>query len=96
MSGCGTSGRLGFITAVSSNPYIMFDIFLHFTPPPCSPLLFQRSFNQLFPGKFHYTIAGGDRALLLSTEAPEDSWTDGVRDLEKVMAFKIPFIALHF
>lgn len=70
MSGCGTSGRLGFITA--------------------------RSFNQLFPGKFHYTIAGGDRALLLSTEAPEDSWTDGVRDLEKVSTSfeKVLFIGI--
>lgn len=34
--------------------------------------------------KFRYTIAGGDRALVLSTEAPEDSWTAGVDDLKTV------------
>lgn len=34
---------------------------------------------------FQYAIAGGDRALLLSTEAPEDSWAAGVDDLKKVI-----------
>ena len=91
LSGCGTSGRLGFITAVSFKYFQPWYYFGSFSLPPLrlhhhthTLSCVQRSFNQLFPGKFHYTIAGGDRALLLSTEAPEDSWQTGVDDLEKV------------
>ena len=56
-----------------------------------TPVFFfhQRTFNLILnkygkEPKFDYTIAGGDRALLLSTEAPEDSWMAGVKDLETV------------
>jgi N-acetylmuramic acid 6-phosphate (MurNAc-6-P) etherase len=58
-SGCGTSGRLAFLSAVG--------------------------YSNHFPDKVvSYTIAGGDKALFMSVEAPEDSWRDGVNDLEKI------------
>ncbi|XP_078487091.1 glucokinase regulatory protein-like [Ciona intestinalis] len=58
MSGCGTSGRVAFLTA--------------------------RSLNKIVPGeKFRYTIAGGDKALFTSQEAPEDNRKAGVDDLIK-------------
>uniref|UniRef100_H2Z8J3 SIS domain-containing protein n=1 Tax=Ciona savignyi TaxID=51511 RepID=H2Z8J3_CIOSA len=63
LSGCGTSGRLAFMTA--------------------------RSFNQVVPGqKFSYTIAGGDKALFTSQEAPEDDRNAGVQDLIRVTGGK--------
>uniref|UniRef100_F6Z336 SIS domain-containing protein n=1 Tax=Ciona intestinalis TaxID=7719 RepID=F6Z336_CIOIN len=58
ISGCGTSGRVAFLTA--------------------------RSLNKIVPGeKFRYTIAGGDKALFTSQEAPEDNRKAGVNDLIK-------------
>ena len=52
-------------------------------------LLIQRSFNKLLesegrPRCAHYCIAGGDKALLQSIEAPEDSWLEGKQALEEV------------
>ncbi|KAJ8333330.1 hypothetical protein SKAU_G00422260 [Synaphobranchus kaupii] len=67
MSGCGTSGRLAYLLAIS--------------------------FNRLLKGLkkqqvFAYTIAGGDKALLTSQEAPEDSPQLGALNLEQVCAGK--------
>ena len=50
----------------------------------------QRTFNKILLAQgrqpcFTYTIAGGDRALLISTEAPEDSCTEGVSALKEVL-----------
>ncbi|XP_053394873.1 glucokinase regulatory protein-like [Mercenaria mercenaria] len=62
-SGCGTSGRLGFMVA--------------------------RTFNELQrrqkrPEIFRYLIAGGDKALFTSQEAPEDDPQAGIEALKKV------------
>ena len=51
----------------------------------------QRTYNHYLKNlgcghnKFHYTIAGRDRALLLSIEAIEDSWKHGMEDLVEVV-----------
>lgn len=62
-SGCGTSGRLGFMVA--------------------------RTFNELQrqqkrPEIFRYLIAGGDKALFTSQEAPEDDPQAGIEALKQV------------
>ncbi|XP_060583846.1 glucokinase regulatory protein-like [Ruditapes philippinarum] len=62
-SGCGTSGRLGFMVA--------------------------RTFNELQrerkrPEIFRYLIAGGDKALFTSQEAPEDDPHAGIEALKKI------------
>ncbi|XP_054915685.1 glucokinase regulatory protein isoform X2 [Poeciliopsis prolifica] len=63
LSGCGTSGRLGFLLASGFNRELQR---LNYTPI-CS-----------------YVIAGGDRALFSSQEAPEDDPTLGALRLKKV------------
>jgi N-acetylmuramic acid 6-phosphate (MurNAc-6-P) etherase len=60
MSGCGTSGRLAFLTA--------------------------RRFGSW---QFRYAIAGGDSALLLSDELPEDSPLQGRADLPSSECFVV-------
>ena len=54
----------------------------------------QRSFNKLLEsegrlGCAHYCIAGGDKALLQSIEAPEDSWLEGKQALEEVSGWQL-------
>lgn len=54
----------------------------------------QCTFNKILSAQgwrpcFTYTIAGGDRALLLSTEAPEDSCAEGVATLKQVLMSSI-------
>lgn len=63
LSGCGTSGRLAYLTATSFNRAL-------------------RELNQ--EPVYTYTIAGGDRALLTSEEAPEDDPTAGALCLKQV------------
>lgn len=62
MTGCGTSGRIAFLTSRRYNR-IMSEI-----GPPNKPL-------------FEYAIAGGDSALLLSDEIPEDDPLGGAGDV---------------
>ncbi|XP_062236526.1 glucokinase regulatory protein isoform X1 [Platichthys flesus] len=63
LSGCGTSGRMAFLTASS----------------------FNRELQRLNQGLvYSYIIAGGDRALLSSHEAPEDDPMLGMLSLKKV------------
>ena len=54
----------------------------------------QCTFNKILSAQgrrpcFTYTIAGGDRALLISTEAPEDSCAEGVATLKQVLMSSI-------
>lgn len=63
LSGCGTSGRLAYLNAIS----------------------FNSALNKLSKEPiFTYTIAGGDRALFTSQEAPEDDPTAGMLCLKEV------------
>ena len=62
-SGCGTSGRLGFLISRSFNDIAR---------------------SQNLPPLYEYQIAGGDLALFVSVEAPEDNWMKGKEDLEKL------------
>ncbi|XP_022102250.1 glucokinase regulatory protein-like isoform X2 [Acanthaster planci] len=62
-SGCGTSGRIGFLTARSFN-----NLLTNIDFKPCC----------------EYIIAGDDKALLTSQEAPEDSPQAGVKALQQV------------
>lgn len=64
MTGCGTSGRIAFLTARRFNDYLRR---LHLKP--C----------------FHYLISGGDSALLLSDELPEDDPAQGAFDLNELI-----------
>lgn len=65
MTGCGTSGRVAYLTA--------------------------RRFNQALRSigvtklAFYYLISGGDSALLLSDELPEDDPVEGASDLEAII-----------
>lgn len=63
LSGCGTSGRLGFLVSQSFN---------------------EISRQQGLPPLYQYQIAGGDAALFVSVEAPEDDWLKGKEDLQKL------------
>eukprot|EP00756_Hemistasia_phaeocysticola_P060965 Hpha_TRINITY_DN4462_c0_g1::TRINITY_DN4462_c0_g1_i1::g.50449::m.50449 len=58
LTGCGTSGRVAFLTA--------------------------RRFNQFRPHAFGYLISGGDPAIVLSDELPEDDPAAGAAELEKL------------
>ncbi|XP_036947386.1 glucokinase regulatory protein isoform X1 [Acanthopagrus latus] len=63
LSGCGTSGRIAFLTASS----------------------FNRALRELNKSPvYSYIIAGGDKALLSSQEAPEDDPRLGMLSLKKV------------
>lgn len=62
-SGCGTSGRLGFLLSQRFNKLAEEQ---HLSP--C----------------YEYIIAGGDAALFMSQEAPEDSWELGRDQLEEL------------
>uniref|UniRef100_A0A8D2ZH50 SIS domain-containing protein n=1 Tax=Scophthalmus maximus TaxID=52904 RepID=A0A8D2ZH50_SCOMX len=62
LSGCGTSGRLAFLTASGFNRELR-----------------TRDHSSLFS----YIVAGGDRALLSSQEAPEDDANLGILSLKK-------------
>jgi predicted NBD/HSP70 family sugar kinase/N-acetylmuramic acid 6-phosphate (MurNAc-6-P) etherase len=65
MTGCGTSGRIAYLTA--------------------------RRFNQslrsmgVTKSAFYYLISGGDSALLLSDELPEDDPVEGASDLASIV-----------
>ncbi|XP_026219073.1 glucokinase regulatory protein [Anabas testudineus] len=63
LSGCGTSGRLAFLTASSFNRDLR---------------------EQKQSPVYSYIVAGGDRALFSSQEAPEDDPTLGMLSLKKV------------
>lgn len=63
MTGCGTSGRIAFLTARRYN------------------LLLKEAGCNRSP--FAYACAGGDSALLLSDELPEDDAAQGVADVDK-------------
>ena len=67
MSGSGTSGRLGFLVAREMNRVVMS---LH---DPASQ-------SERPPPPFGYCVSGGDPALLLSDELPEDDPVTGVAD----------------
>ncbi|KAH3695439.1 glucokinase regulatory protein-like isoform X2 [Dreissena polymorpha] len=66
-SGCGTSGRLGFIVTRTFNEL--------------------QAFKQQ-PEVFRYLLAGGDKALFTSQEAPEDDPQEGIEALKKVSTGK--------
>lgn len=63
LSGCGTSGRIAFLTARTFNAKL-----LELSRSPC----------------FKYLIAGRDKALFTSQEAPEDDPVCGVEMLKEV------------
>ncbi|XP_013406772.1 glucokinase regulatory protein [Lingula anatina] len=67
LSGCGTSGRLAFLTARTFNKWLR-----ELDMPEC----------------FRYVIAGGDKALFTSQEAPEDDPVLGAKKLQEVCAGK--------
>nr|XP_022317514.1 glucokinase regulatory protein-like [Crassostrea virginica] len=67
LSGCGTSGRIGFLTARTFNAKLS-----ELSRPTC----------------FKYLIAGRDKALFTSQEAPEDDPVCGVEMLKEVTAGK--------
>lgn len=64
MTGCGTSGRIAFLTARRYNSILV--------AAGVRPL-------------FHYLISGGDSALLLSDELPEDDPVEGASDLSSLV-----------
>ncbi len=61
MTGCGTSGRLGFLVARELNRVL-------------------RMRGVPGPPRFGYCVSGGDAAILLSDELPEDDPITGVQD----------------
>ncbi|CAF0741902.1 unnamed protein product [Didymodactylos carnosus] len=63
ISGCGTSGRIGFLATATFN---------------------QLCEKQTKSPKYKYIIAGGNRALVSSVEATEDSPNEGVRTLTQI------------
>lgn len=63
MTGCGTSGRLAFLTS--------------------------RRYAKRHPGKFCYAHAGGDAALLLSDELPEDDFVRGEEDVMRALSANV-------
>ena len=64
MSGCGTSGRIAFLTSRRMNRLC--------TSAGMRPI-------------FHYLISGGDSAVLLSDELPEDDPVEGAKDLSRLI-----------
>ncbi|XP_065830844.1 glucokinase regulatory protein-like [Oscarella lobularis] len=63
-SGCGTSGRVGWLCCRAFN-----QVLEEWNIRPC----------------FHYLIAGGDQALIVSKEMPEDDPIQGSKELEKTV-----------